>query len=102
MSFRESDFSGQSISPALAEAKDMPALEIARPGFAMYFAQGCRYVMQRADEKVLAVGFERFVNTGRSKPAVAGDYGSGPTLPAAIRRSVDAASQRGGECRNTQ
>ena len=40
MSFRESDFSGQSISPALAEAEDMLALEIARPGFAMQLRPG--------------------------------------------------------------
>jgi len=56
MWFRELDFSGQSISLALGEVKDM---------FQMHFAQGCRHVMQRVYEKALALDFARFINAGR-------------------------------------
>jgi len=56
MPYRELNFDRHNVSFAMSEVKDM---------FQMHFEQGCRYVAKRVYDKVLAVDFDGFINTGR-------------------------------------
>jgi len=50
------NFDRHNVSFAMSEVKDM---------FQMHFEQGCRYVAKRVYDKVLAVDYDGFINTGR-------------------------------------
>lgn len=56
MPYRELNFDHHNIPSCMSEIKDM---------FRMDFEQGCRYVMKRVYQKVLAVDFDSYVNASR-------------------------------------
>jgi putative transposase len=55
MSYQELSFDRHNLGICLSEVKEM---------FRMHFDQGCRYVAKRVYQKLLAVDFDNFINTG--------------------------------------
>jgi transposase-like protein len=56
MPYSELNFEHHNIPACMSEIKDM---------FRMHFEQGCRYVMKRVYQKILAVDFDGYVNASR-------------------------------------
>ena len=59
MPYRELNFDHHNIPECMSQIKDM---------FRMHFEQGCRYVMKRVYQKILAVDFDSYINAGRYQP----------------------------------
>jgi len=55
MPYRELDFDSHNVAMSISEVKDM---------FRMHFDHGCRLVVKRVYQKILAVDFDHFIDAG--------------------------------------